>query len=66
MIKLVCNSCDQEIEQKDFLCEISLVENVAPKEAIGATQMQKTVFHICKLCFEKHLRKTLYASGDKV
>ena len=64
MIKMFCNVCKEEMAQdENFLFEATIIENIpiAVQVAVGQRkQMQKSVVHVCRKCYQKTIKSLLY------
>jgi len=63
MIRILCDVCDQELKNKDFFFEATLMEVekviVINKQLQSQEQMSKRTIQVCKGCYDKHFAELL-------
>lgn len=62
MIKIYCDICGKEPDDRDFACDLTKVEIVTSLTGESFVPMEsrkKDVFQICKGCFYVHISKLL-------
>ena len=58
MLKIFCDICDSESNDKGFFCEMTLMTTGINLMDNTKTQNKK-IIHICKKCYDKHYKKTI-------
>ena len=64
MIKIICDVCKKEPNDKNFVFEATKAEIIETYDVLGADlnpkkTMDKKMYQICRACFEKHFKKLL-------
>lgn len=67
MLKIFCDVCSKECDNKDFMFEAQLIQVNTILEGNDLTpkkQPSKVVFNFCKDCYEKNI-KPLFKNDEK-
>lgn len=64
----MCNICQDEINDQEFLFEATIVENkyfLGGQKINSQKQPYKSVVHICQGCYNKKIKQLLYGKEKK-
>jgi len=63
MIKIICDICKKESTDKDFACDMTVIEDLVSmpveKNSLPQTTRVKRMLQVCKGCFYTHISKHL-------
>ena len=70
MIKIICDSCNSEIDmqKQEFSCTIDvqeIVHNLISDTPVPAKQGKKTIINLCKDCYKKKVAPAIQSDAKK-